>query len=293
MSLLAALGQNILYFIFIFLLFVFIYFLCKKRVMDKKIKRKKFHKKNKATPSIYGFDNSQTGIILISKPIKPFGERTNISYDIRSEPRITSINYKGVFDLEININDNNEKEEIIIRGDKSFVDLITLDYAGDTLLITHQQISCIYELDCKIVIKVKSINNVFNKGQGEISINGLKQENFSFNNQSIQDAHIEGQVENLRITNSSQGSVFAEKCLSSSAYIENNNSGNIFAYVSDKATCRVNDSGNIRLKNKPNEIIKQHIKGTGRIYNRSVDESLSDMLAFKIYAFLDRFKKEN
>lgn len=293
MSLLASLGENFFSFILVFIIFICVYFFIRNKLQTKKIKRLKFQQKNKATPTIYGFENSQSGIILVSKPIKPFGERSNISYDIRNEPRITSINYKGVFDLEINIDDNNEKEEIIIHGDKSFVDLITLDYAADTLLITHQQISCIYELDCKIIIKVKTINSVFNKGQGEIYINGLKQDNFSFNNQSIQDAYIEGQVENLRITNLSQGNVFAEKCLSNSAYIENNNIGNVFAYVSDKATCRINDSGNIRLKNTPNEIIKQHIKGTGRIYSRSFDESLSDMIAFKIYAFLDRFKKEN
>lgn len=289
MNFLAYLGQNIYYFIAVFLVFVSVFFYVRFKFKEKSKNSHRIKKRHQATPTIYGGSTSNNGIIFISKPIKPYGHKTTMNYDVASSQDVRNIFYKGVFDVKVIINKDIEKEEVIIKGDEAFVELIELEFVNETLNIKHKQISCNYELDCKIFIYLNDLERFYNKGQGEIEIVGINNDKITVFHFGIQDFYISGKTKELVISNSAKGSIYAETCKSSIAYLETSNSGMIVANVSDMAHCIIKESGSIKLLNKPVEVIKR-VTGKGQLLYRALDETFKDYVDFQLKILMHKIQ---
>ena len=273
---------------FIFFIILFFLFL-KDKVFFRKKKLIRLHKYHQKKPHLTSGGDS--GIIYISKLVKPMGVKDEKSYAIPKKDTknlISQIKYNGLFDVKIIIHPYTKDPSITIKGDKSFVDLVDISLQGETIEIKHQQMSCNYDLDCQIIINTRELTSFHNKGRGQIDIEGISGKKFSYVSSGAENTYLSGNVSNLSINSRSKGDVFAQQLVvKESAYIESNGIGDIFCNSEKDIFVTINHSGNVYLKDITVKL-KKKIVGDGEIIYRPFEDSILNFIFIGIQIILFR-----
>ena len=119
--------------LFLFLFISFFVFLIYLFIRDKISNKNKTFVKVKRTKNIsqnisYPIENKDSGVFLISKPIKPYGYREDKTHELPKNTNISHIKYKGIFDMVIYVDKTLDFTKIIVKGDKAIVDIVNVKY---------------------------------------------------------------------------------------------------------------------------------------------------------------------
>lgn len=272
--------------LFLFLFISFFVFLIYLFIRDKISNKNKTFVKVKRTKNIsqnisYPIENKDSGVFLISKPIKPYGYREDKTHELPKNNNISHIKYKGIFDMVIYVDKTLDFTKIIVKGDKAFVDIVNVKYNKNIMEIDHPQISCFHNLDCLIEVYIPNIEVFYNKGSGVIDINDIESKTFTFFQQGVEDVSLSGITESFKLHSKSKGNVYAQKLKANIAFVENNGIGDIYCNVKKEISTEIKYIGNIYLKDF-NVSIKSKDVGEGDLIYRPFEDSILNFIFITI-----------
>lgn len=264
----------------------------KDKIFFRKKKLIRIHKYNNKKSYIPVSNDS--GIIFVSKIIKPQNIKEERSYEIpktKIGTYLSQIRYNGLFDVKVIVNPYTKDPSITLKGDKAFVDIIDISSQGDYLEIKHEQISCNYDLDCELIIKIPMLTYFQNKGRGQIDIEGIFGEKFSYYNHSVENSYLSGTVVDLKLTSRSKGDVFAQQLLAYTARVDTGGIGDIYCHSNNEIHAKIGHSGNIYVKDlsvRTNKIID----GTGKVIYRPFEDTILNFIFVGIQKILQLIIKK-
>ena len=100
----------------------------KDRIVNKKKKLIKVHKKKYHNNYVTAGSND-SGVIFISKMVKASGVKVTRHFEYPKNLKkvhLDVIRYNGVFDIHVIVDKTNKEPSIEIKGDESFVDLVSV-----------------------------------------------------------------------------------------------------------------------------------------------------------------------
>jgi hypothetical protein len=262
------------------------------RIFFRKKKLIRIHKYN--NKKSYIPTSNDSGIIFISKIVKPQNIKEERSYAIpktKIGTYLSQIRYNGLFDVKVIIQPYMKDPSITLKGDKAFVDIIDISTQGDYLEIKHPQISCNYDLDCQLIIRLPLLISFHNKGRGQIDIEGICGEKFSFYNYSIENSYLSGTVVDLQITSRSKGDVFAQQLSSYTARVDAGSIGDIYCHANNELHAKINHSGNIYVKDLSVRTHKM-IDGSGKVIYRPFEDNILNFIFVGIQRILQLILKK-
>lgn len=275
-----------------FLVFAGLMFLVlKDRIFNKKKKLIKVHKKKYHNNYVTAGSND-SGVIFISKMVKASGVHTSkhFAYPRSADKNpLDCIRYSGVFDIKVIIDNFTKVPTIEVKGDESFVDLIQLSKVNDVLTINHPQISSSSGYDCEIIIRTNKVVSFHNKGRGQVDIEGINSESFSMISTTIENVYLAGKTERFNINSKSNGDVYAQQLKANIVHIEQNGTGDIYCNPIESLTVRVNDSGNVYVRDMAVKIDKK-ITDKGRVIYRPFEDTILNfiVIVFQKIFFINR-----
>jgi hypothetical protein len=274
-----------------FLVFAGLMFLVlKDRLINKKKKLIKVHKKKYHNNYVTAGSND-SGVIFISKMVKASGVHITRHFEYpryANKKPLDSIRYNGIFDIKVIIDNFTKVPTIEVKGDESFVELIQLSKVNDVLTITHPQISSSSEYDCEITIRTNKVVSFHNKGRGQVDIEGINSETFSMISTAIENVYLAGKAEKFSINSKSNGDVYAQQLKAKVIYVEQNGTGDIYCNPMEALTVRVNDSGNVYVRDMAVTIDKK-ITDKGRVIYRPFEDTILNFIVImfqKIVSFI-------
>lgn len=275
-----------------FLVFAGLMFLVlKDRIFNKKKKLIKVHKKKYHNNYVTAGSND-SGVIFISKMVKASGVHTSkhFAYPRSADKKpLDCIRYSGVFDIKVIIDNFTKVPTIEVKGDESFVDLIQLSKVNDVLTINHPQISSSSGYDCEIIIRTNKVVSFHNKGRGQVDIDGINSESFSMISTTIENVYLAGKTGRFSINSKSNGDVYAQQLKANIVHIEQNGTGDIYCNPIESLTVRVNDSGNVYVRDMAVKIDKK-ITDKGRVIYRPFEDTILNfiVIVFQKIFFINR-----
>lgn len=263
-----------------FLVFAGLMFLVlKDRLINKKKKLIKVHKKKYHNNHVTAGSND-SGVIFISKMVKASGVNITKHFEYpryANKKPLDSIRYNGIFDIKVIIDNFTKVPTIEVKGDESFVELIQLSKVNDVLTITHPQISSNSEYDCEITIRTNKVVSFHNKGRGQVDIEGINSETFSMISTSIENVYLAGKSENFSINSKSNGDVYAQQLKAKVIHVEQNGTGDIYCNPIEVLTVRVNDSGNVYVRDMAVKI-DHKTTDKGRVIYRPFEDTILNFI---------------
>lgn len=275
-----------------FLVFsVLIFLVFKDRIINKKKKLIKVHKKKPHNNYVTAGSND-SGVIFISRLVKLSGVHKSEYFEYpRSADKkpLDSIRYNGVFDIKIIIDNFIKVPTIEVKGDSSFVELIQLSNVNNVLTINHPQISSNSGYDCEIIIRTNKVVSFHNKGRGQVDIEGINSESFSMISTTIENVYLAGKTERFSINSKSNGDVYAQQLKAKIVHIEQNGIGDIYCNPIESLTVRINESGNVYVRDMAVKIDKK-INYTGRVIYRPFEDTILNfiVIVFQKIFFINR-----
>lgn len=275
-------------FIILFLIFfsVLLFLFIRDRILNNNktfVKVKKI-KNNNQINMPHSVDQN-TGVFLISIPIKPYGYKEDKTHVFSKKNNIDHIKYKGLFDMVVYVDKTLEETKVIIKGDKAFVDLVNVNFNKNFMEISHPQISCAYTIDCLIEVHIPNIEVFYNKGRGVIDIVNIGSKNFTFYQHGLESVYLSGFTELLRINSRSKGDVFAQKLKSNQGFIDNNGIGDIYCNIKKELNASIKYKGNIFLKDF-NVSIKKTNFGEGSLIYRPFEDYILNGIFINVQKIL-------
>lgn len=279
--------------LFLFLFIVFFSFLIYLFIRDKIANKNKTFVKVKRTKNInqnvvYQTASEDSGVFLISIPIKPYGYREDKTHELPKNNNINHIKYKGIFDMVIYVDKTLDSTKIIVKGDKAFVDIVNVKYNNNIMEIDHPQISCSYNIDCLIEVHIQNIEIFYNKGRGVIDIEGIESKTFTFFQHGLEDVSLSGITDSFKLHSRSKGNVYAQKLKANTAFVENNGVGDLYCNVKKEIRTEIKYRGNIYLKDF-NVSIQNKDLGEGDLIYRPFEDSILNFIFITIQKVL-KFK---
>lgn len=275
-----------------FLVFAGLMFLVlKDRLFNKKKKLIKVHKKKYHNNHVTAGSND-SGVIFISKMVKASGVNITKHFEYpryANKKPLDAIRYNGIFDIKVIIDNFTKVPTIEVKGDESFVELIQLSKVNDVLTITHPQISSNSGYDCEITIRTNKVVSFHNKGRGQVDIEGINSETFSMISTSIENVYLAGKVEQFNINSKSNGDVYAQQLKAKIVYVEQNGTGDVYCNPIESLSVRVNDSGNVYVRDMAVKIDKK-TTDKGRVIYRPFEDSILNFIVimFQKIFFMNR-----
>lgn len=286
---------HILLFLFVAIFGFLFYLLVRDKIYNKNKTFVKVKKIKKTKDNLVQSSNSNdTGVIFISKPIKPYGIKEEKTHEIKNKQNIKKVKYNGIFDLSLNVDKFKDNIEVIVKGDQAFVEIVTVNFNNDFIEIIHPQITCSYNIDCYIQINIPSLDYFNNKGMGIIDIKNIESKSFTFFNNGRDDVSLSGFVDKLKIYSKSKSDLFAQKLIANDAFIENNGIGDVYCHVKNNIETEINFNGNVYLKDF-NVNIKNKENGDGYLIYRPFEDSILNFIfiSFQTISKKIKIKKGN
>lgn len=281
-----------IFWIVFFIVFAGLMFLVlKDRVINKKKKLIKVHKK-KHHNSYVTSGSSDSGVIFISKMVKASGVNTTRYFEYpmnMKKVHLDVIRYNGVFDVHVIVDKKNKEPSIEIKGDKSFVDLVNLSRVNDVLTINHPQISCNGGYDCEIIIRTNKLVSFHNKGSGQVDIEGIDSPVFSMISSTIENVYLSGKADLFTINSKSKGDVYAQQLNAKDVRIDQSGIGDVYCNPIESLFVRVNDSGNVFVRDMAVKMDKR-TTDKGRVLYRPFEDTILNciVILFQKIFFMHR-----
>lgn len=278
-----------------FLVFIGLMFLVfKDRIINKKKKLIKVHKK-KYHKNYVTSSSNDSGVIFISKLVKESGVNITKHFEYpcaANKKPLETIRYTGVFDVKVIIDSMTKVPSIEVKGDSSYVDLIQLSKVNDVLTITHPQISSHSGYHCEIIIRACKVVSFYNKGRGQVDIEGINSPNFSMISSSIENVYLSGKVDSFSINSKSNGDVYAQQLKSKVVRVEQYGTGDVYCNPEESISVRINNTGNVYVRDMAVKLEKK-IMDRGRVIYRPFEDSILNfiVIAFQKVFFIDRSSK--
>lgn len=194
------------------------------------------------------------------------GSGNIISKDFTDLLKTTNLNELiagGVFHISIHVNKNN-KSALIVEAEDNIIPLIEFKINSDSLEIdmtdsvsTNQKI--------KIILSVQSLNKI--KLTGMSSIKGfIVNDKLHIKNSGNSKVQLEGNVHNLDIKLSGNGSMDLSKLYSKETYASISGMGDVHAIATNEFKGKISGMGNITIDGNPGVFISEK-SGMGNITN--------------------------
>lgn len=281
-----------IFWIVFFIVFAGLMFLVlKDRVINKKKKLIKVHKK-KHHNSYVTSGSSDSGVIFISKMVKASGVNTTRYFEYpmnMKKVHLDVIRYNGVFDVHVIVDKKNKEPSIEIKGDESFVDLVNLSRVNDVLTINHPQISCNGGYDCEIIIRTNKLVSFHNKGSGQVDIEGIDSPVFSMISSTIENVYLSGKADLFTINSKSKGDVYAQQLKAKNVRVDHSGIGDVYCNPIESLFVRVNDSGNVFVRDMAVKMDKR-TTDKGRVIYRPFEDTILNciVILFQKIFFMHR-----
>lgn len=220
-------------------------------------------------------------VILLSQaaladwwPVRGDGERGsgNLITEERQVDDFTRIENSGSADIFVTVG---EKKKVEVRIDDNLVDYIITEVQKGTLQIYSEE-SYSSRHGCVIEISVPSLEEITASGSGDIEIEGLKEDVFSYQQTGSGEFVGQGKVELLSITLSGSGDVEARELTADDVSVKISGSGDANVYATKSLEARASGSGGITAEG---EVVEAEIETTG-----SGDINAGRLVAQNVYA---------
>lgn len=280
-------GSNLTIVVFIVVFLGLLFLVLKDKVFNRRKRLVKIHKAHNRKPLLSN-PIIDSGVIFISKIVKPQGIKDTHSYELPNKKQdeiIDGVRYNGLFDINVIVDFSLEQPVVDVKGDKAFVELINVELNGRFLDITHPQISCNYDLDCEITVKLNQLTSFTNRGQGQVDIEGIDSDSFSFVHNGIENVYLAGRTKKLHLTSKSKADVYAQQLHANVANVDQHGIGDVYCHATEHLVLNINYTGNIYVKDLGVKTVKK-IKGKGTVIYRPFEDTILNFIFISIQKIL-------
>lgn len=194
------------------------------------------------------------------KGIEGSGDPETRSLDLED---FTEIDLGGAFELEVSFG---SRQSVDITVDDNLWDNLEVEVRSGRLTVDWDK-SCRPEVDCKIVVVVKQLEEISIHGACEADIEDIQGETFRFNVSGAGDLEINGEVNELEVQISGAGDVDARDLKAKSVDIRISGAGSAEVYASESLKARISGAGDLKYYGDP-EDRDTKVSGVGSIKSR-------------------------
>lgn len=199
------------------------------------------------------------------RAIKGSGKLTTENRDIESFDRIE--NFISA-DVTVKIG---KAQQVKLTFDDNLIDLVTTEVRGSTLEIRSEE-SYNSRRGCKIEIVVPSLELAGINGSGDMTVSGLKAENFELDVHGSGDFEGEGEVKYLSLAIHGSGDVEFKDLVSDEVSVAIYGSGDVYLDgEAGECAVSVNGSGDVDARRLEADDVSVAVYGSGDVYVRAND----------------------
>lgn len=200
------------------------------------------------------------------KPLVGSGKTTTIHYTKTGYDKINLMDFEGVIDIKIG-----KPHDIKIEIDDNIASLVIF-YLDEkeyelTIGINGNKNGKLYlkDISSKITITLPESSVIKHRGNSMVTVGGIMGRYFRFEQQGNGDVRLFGKVDELEITKSGNGGVFAEKLFTKKANVNSLGNGNVTIYAEDSFTAKGSGNGNVVQFGQGKATVFSNIIGNGKI----------------------------
>ncbi len=194
-----------------------------------------------------------------TKEVKGNGNKETVNRDLS---QFNAIDLQGNYQLNVTVGTS---QQVSITTDSNLIQYIHTKVKGKTLIVkTQKNIALSTTQPPLIEVAVQNLNQVNLSGNGIISINGIKTNEFDLSIDGNGHVTLAGNVQDFEVNLNGNGEVIANDLIADTAAVKLNGSGNMNVYASRKLSIKLNGSGKVQYYGEPREL-EQKINGNGEV----------------------------
>ena len=210
-------------------------------------------------------------LISQNKPLLGSGKPTTLKFTKSGYDKINLLDFEGNIEIKIG-----KPHQVNIQIDDNIAKLVEfyLDEKENelTISIRDNKNGRLYleNINCKIAITLPEASVIKHRGNSNVMVEGIVRRYFRLEQQGNGDVRLLGNVDELEITKTGNGGVFAEKLLCKTANVNSLGNGNVSICTETSFSAKGAGNGNIVQFGKGTATVFSSIIGNGRILFRTL-----------------------
>jgi hypothetical protein len=206
-----------------------------------------------------------------NRPLVGSGKLVTLKYTKTGYDKVNLLDFEGIIDIHIG-----KPHDVNIQIDDNIARLIEFDLDKNehelTIKIKDNKNGRLYleNINSKIKITLPEASVIKHRGNSNVEIKGVIGRYFRMEQQGNGDVRLFGTVDDLEITKSGNGAVFAENLITKTANVNSLGNGNVIIKAQDSFSARGAGNGNVIQYGKGSATVFSTIIGNGQILFGSI-----------------------
>lgn len=195
-----------------------------------------------------------------------FGQATGsgkMKIDKRTVPAFTALDISGAYDVEIVVQ---KEQSLELEGDDNLLPLIVTDVHGGVLEVSNSK-GFSTKNKLRLRISVPSLMAISSSGASDITVSGVKGDEFHVNVSGAGSLRVSGAIKTLEIKQSGAGDVDAKDFHAEKVNVDSSGAATADVYASEELTASVSGAGSVNYYGDP-KTVKEDTSGAGSINKR-------------------------
>lgn len=206
-----------------------------------------------------------------NRPLVGSGKLVTLKYTQSGYDKVNLMDFEGIIDIQIG-----KPHFVEIQIDDNIAKLVHVDLNKEenelTISVKGNKNGKLYleDIHSKITITLPESSVIKHRGNSSVTVEGIIGRYFRFEQQGNGDVKLVGSIDELEITKTGNGGVFAEKLISKTANVNSLGNGNVSICADTSFSAKGVGNGNIIQFGKGKSTVHSSIIGNGRILFRTL-----------------------